>query len=73
MDQVVQQNAAMVEESTAASHGMAREAISLTELIGQFKLQDDAARPLEVHATQARVVQLVATSQEKAQADWAEF
>ncbi|HQT73553.1 MAG TPA: methyl-accepting chemotaxis protein, partial [Acidiphilium sp.] len=36
MDQVTQQNAAMVEETTAASHGMSSEAASLTELLGQF-------------------------------------
>jgi methyl-accepting chemotaxis protein len=38
MDQVTQQNAAMVEETTAASHGLAREAEGLAELIGRFQL-----------------------------------
>ncbi|MBN7807014.1 methyl-accepting chemotaxis protein [Agrobacterium rosae] len=38
MDQGTQQNAAMVEEQTAASHALAREAESLNELIGQFNL-----------------------------------
>jgi len=38
MDQGTQQNAAMVEESTAASHGLAREAESLFKLIGQFNV-----------------------------------
>ena len=38
MDQGTQQNAAMVEQSTAASHGLAREASALTQLIGQFDL-----------------------------------
>ncbi len=38
MDQGTQQNAAMVEESTAASHSLATEAASLTALMGQFKL-----------------------------------
>jgi methyl-accepting chemotaxis protein len=37
MDQVTQQNAAMVEEATAASHGLAHEAAALSRLIGQFK------------------------------------
>ncbi len=49
MDQVTQQNAAMVEESTAASHGLAREADELMRLIGGFKLgaegKRSAARP----------------------------
>lgn len=38
MDQDTQKNAAMVEEQTAASHGLAREAASLNRLLGQFKL-----------------------------------
>ncbi len=38
MDQTTQQNAAMVEESTAASHAMAREADTLHELIRRFRL-----------------------------------
>ena len=42
MDQVTQQNAAMVEETTAASHSLATEAEKLTSLIGQFKTGDDA-------------------------------
>ena len=37
MDQVTQQNAAMVEESTAASHHLAQEAEKLEELVGQFQ------------------------------------
>lgn len=42
MDQDTQKNAAMVEESTAASHGLAREASSLNRLIAQFKLSEGA-------------------------------
>ncbi len=38
MDQGTQQNAAMVEEQTAASHALAREAEALNSLIGQFNL-----------------------------------
>ncbi|MGF9563007.1 HAMP domain-containing methyl-accepting chemotaxis protein [Neorhizobium sp. JUb45] len=38
MDQETQKNAAMVEEQTAASHGLAREVASLSELLSQFKL-----------------------------------
>ncbi|MDH7800753.1 MULTISPECIES: methyl-accepting chemotaxis protein [unclassified Rhizobium] len=40
MDQDTQKNAAMVEESTAASHGLAREASSLNRLLAQFKLSE---------------------------------
>ena len=40
MDQVTQQNAAMVEQTTAASHSLAREAEGLAGLIGHFRLAD---------------------------------
>ncbi len=38
MDQVTQQNAAMVEETTAASHALAQEAASLSRLMSSFKV-----------------------------------
>lgn len=38
LDQVTQQNAAMVEESTAASQSMSQEAAGLSELVAQFQL-----------------------------------
>ncbi|MGM5058372.1 methyl-accepting chemotaxis protein [Rhizobium sp. 814_E9_N1_1] len=38
MDQGTQQNAAMVEEATAAAHSLAREADALFELVRQFKI-----------------------------------
>ena len=38
MDQGTQQNAAMVEEQTAASHALAREAGALNDLLQQFRL-----------------------------------
>ncbi|WP_245269648.1 methyl-accepting chemotaxis protein McpU [Ensifer sp. WSM1721] len=40
MDQGTQQNAAMVEQQTAASHGLASEAAALNALLDQFKLSD---------------------------------
>ncbi|WP_240545228.1 methyl-accepting chemotaxis protein McpU [Sinorhizobium fredii] len=43
MDQGTQQNAAMVEEQTAASHGLAQEAAALNALLAQFKLGDGQA------------------------------
>ena len=51
MDQDTQQNAAMVEEQTAASHSLAREAGALDELLGQFKL---GGRTAERSASTAR-------------------
>jgi methyl-accepting chemotaxis protein len=44
MDQATQQNAAMVEQSTAASHGLVNEAEELARLIGQFKIGDTVER-----------------------------
>jgi methyl-accepting chemotaxis protein len=46
MDQVTQQNAAMVEEATAASHSLATEADDLARLMSQFKVSESAARAL---------------------------
>ena len=43
MDQVTQQNAAMVEESTAASHSLSEEAEALARLVGQFQIGQLAA------------------------------
>ena len=43
MDQVTQQNAAMVEQSTAASHSLAEEAEELARLVGQFRIGEIAA------------------------------
>jgi methyl-accepting chemotaxis protein len=43
IDQGTQQNAAMAEQSTAASHGLAREADQLAELVAGFRLAVDAA------------------------------
>ncbi len=43
MDQGTQQNAAMVEEQTAASHGLASEAAALNALLAQFRLGHGAA------------------------------
>jgi methyl-accepting chemotaxis protein len=40
MDQVTQQNAAMVEEATAAAANLKGEAMELSRLVGQFKIGD---------------------------------
>jgi methyl-accepting chemotaxis protein len=46
IDQVTQQNAAMVEEATAASHGLSGEAQELARLVGQFRIGESAAAPV---------------------------
>lgn len=51
VDQGTQQNAAMVEEQTAASHGLAREAAALFELLEQFRFDDTPrSRPSSAQA-----------------------
>jgi methyl-accepting chemotaxis protein len=57
MDQVVQQNAAMVEEATAATHSLKNEASSLASMVSRFKVGAEnaavpqAARPGQRPAT----------------------
>jgi methyl-accepting chemotaxis protein len=46
MDQVTQQNAAMVEQATAASHGLSGEAQELARLVGQFRIGESVAPPV---------------------------
>ncbi|MBB2203611.1 methyl-accepting chemotaxis protein [Gluconacetobacter takamatsuzukensis] len=41
MDQVTQQNAAMVEETTAASHNLTAETRTLTQTLSRFKINED--------------------------------
>ncbi len=53
MDQVTQQNAAMVEESTAASHALAQETGELGRLISAFRLGDAAEAPRRTPVPQA--------------------
>ncbi|KQS72703.1 chemotaxis protein [Rhizobium sp. Leaf371] len=44
VDQSTQQNAAMVEQQTAASHGLAEEASALFQLLEQFRFDDKSAQ-----------------------------
>lgn len=68
LDQVTQQNAAMVEESTAASHSMAQEAEELARMVAAFKT-DAAVSSVtgEVHKpVKAQPQQNVAAQRERA-------
>ncbi|AYD00311.1 methyl-accepting chemotaxis protein [Neorhizobium sp. NCHU2750] len=56
MDQDTQKNAAMVEEQTAASHGLARDVASLNMLLSQFKLSLQHAPRQSVLAARATEV-----------------
>ena len=84
MDQTTQRNAAMVEETTAASQSLAQEAMRLSSLIGQFRLgaaalaaPGPAARrpPAPVPAPPSRSRRLVANGAPLVATaeDWAEF
>jgi methyl-accepting chemotaxis protein len=53
MDKVTQQNAAMVEEATAASHGMAHEAGELVRLVGQFQIGEVPRAPARMAGKRA--------------------
>lgn len=59
MDQVTQQNAAMVEESTAACHALATEAEELAKSVSRFvvsqKLATRAKAPVQAHVVQPAV------------------
>ena len=46
MDKLTQENAAMSEEATAASHSLARASETLVNLVGQFRAGDDRRRRL---------------------------
>ena len=79
MDQATQQNAAMVEESTAASHAMAREADALHGLIRRFRLSGGAqqverspAPVAQLHAV-ARTMRASGGSAVRAAESWEEF
>ncbi len=61
MDQGTQKNAAMVEETTAASHGLASEVQALNALIGRFNVGGSAAAGRTVHAPHLHVVSSAAT------------
>lgn len=86
MDRVTQQNAAMVEQSTAAARSLASEANELGELVSQFRLETSAAatrtpaarppapRPApKPRAAAAPVRGNLAIKQDFDEADWAEF
>ena len=78
MDQVTQQNAAMVEESTAASHSLRQETENLTAMIGRFRLGSASASTGSAPPPRRRPVQLAAVGGGRVQAlqdkpDWEEF
>jgi len=88
MDQVTQQNAAMVEESTAASHSLTQEADELQGLVARFRVGENgaaahseprsrgvkAAAPHPVMQQRRRAAQFAAgNAVPKVEDDWQEF
>jgi methyl-accepting chemotaxis protein len=89
MDQVTQQNAAMVEESTAASFALASEAEELTRMMSQFRVgaqpaaiarasaKRRAAGGNPVHAAQAKIAAVAGgrgvAARAPAEESWREF
>jgi methyl-accepting chemotaxis protein len=61
MDQVTQQNAAMVEQATAASHSLSEEAEELARLVGQFRIGQEYAETTKPRANQSSSVRAVQT------------
>jgi len=51
MDQVVQQNAALVEEAAAALDSMREQARALLEAVGRFRLGDNEAQAVALPAS----------------------
>jgi len=76
MDQVTQQNAAMVEQSTAAARSLDGEVAALMDLVGRFRIDDQAtpreqpARRLAASPRLAVIGGRVAVAQDS---DWTEF
>ncbi|MEY4720282.1 MAG: hypothetical protein RIQ46_7, partial [Pseudomonadota bacterium] len=54
MDRMTQQNAAMVEESTAAARSLAEEARELTALVAQFRTSGEGAAMVSFPETARR-------------------
>lgn len=81
MDKMTQQNAAMVEESTAAARSLAGEAETLSELVARFNVGGDAparhTAPTPIRPRRARkaprVAGNLALKVDNSDDDWAEF
>ena len=61
MDDVTQQNAALVEQATAAAQALSEQAVNLTQMIARYKVQDSAAPAAGAHPrpqTRARAPQV---------------
>jgi methyl-accepting chemotaxis protein len=79
MDQVTQQNAALVEQATAAAQAMADQAASLKAAVAMFRLDggqraiDATPSPARAVAAKKAVVQREPAGQSRAEVDWETF
>ncbi|GJH03581.1 methyl-accepting chemotaxis protein [Paraburkholderia terrae] len=79
MDQVTQQNAALVEQATAAAQAMADQAASLKAAVAMFRLDggqratDATPLPARAVAVKKAVVQREPAGQSRAEVDWQTF
>jgi methyl-accepting chemotaxis protein len=84
MDQATQQNASMVEQSTAASHSLSQEARQLSDLVGQFQLGGGGGNVARMPAARKKApvpqmksapgrVTSAAVAKDNAEKDWEEF
>ncbi|MBD8555923.1 MCP four helix bundle domain-containing protein [Rhizobium sp. CFBP 8762] len=73
MDQVTQQNAAMVEETNAASVTLATEAKRLRELVGQFQLAETGAPTHTLAARTAPLPRFRTSGNAALKPEWSEF
>lgn len=75
MDQVTQQNAAMVEQSTAASYAMASEARTLGEAVARFTIEEAAPQPVRRKAGPPTLVSVQAgpLARKSLGGEWEEF
>jgi methyl-accepting chemotaxis protein len=82
MDKATQQNAAMVQETTAASHSLAKESTHLADLVGRFNIGDGHAAPAARSAPARRAApgragnaapRLAVAARSEPDADWQDF
>jgi methyl-accepting chemotaxis protein len=75
MDQVTQQNAALVEEAAAAAVSLREQADELAQLVGVFRLRGSAApvQPAQLHAAVALAPRALIPAQAAATGEWSTF
>ena len=73
MDQVTQQNAALVEQAAAASSAMQDQAATLTQAVSVFQLRTDERTPAPAVQRTQKKLALASTAPVPKSDDWAEF